>query len=63
MITINERRDMRRMGYNIKVIFERPNRIRFTKFFTTASEADAFTKSAKENGVRMTERDELYERE
>lgn len=63
MITINERRDMRRMGYSIKVVFERPkNKVPFTKYFTTPIEADEFSRKAKENGIRMIERDELYEK-
>lgn len=63
MITLSERKDMRRMGYTIKVVFERPdNKVPFMKYFTKASEADNFTKAAAENGIRMVERSELYER-
>ena len=62
MISLKERKDMRRMDYRIKVVFERPNNIQFTKYFTRAAEADDFTVKAKEHGMQMIERCELYEK-
>lgn len=59
MITIAERREMKRMGYTIKVNYERPNKVRFLKYFTTAEEADDFTKKAAENNIHPISRDTI----
>ena len=61
MITIAERREMKRMGYTIKVNYERPNRIRFLKYFTTKAEADDFTEKAAEHNIHPISRDTIEE--
>ena len=59
MITIAERREMKRMGYTIKINYERPNKMRFLKYFTTPEEADDFTARAAENNIHPISRDTI----
>ena len=63
MITIAERREMKRMGYTIKVNYERPNKVRFLKYFTTTDEADDFTARAAENNIHPISRDTIADAE
>ena len=59
MITIAERRETKRMGYTIKINYERPNKVRFLKYFTTTEEADDFTARASENNIHPISRDTI----
>lgn len=60
MIGRKEMLKMLYMGYQIKAVFERPNKVRFTKYFSTADEAETFIKAAKANGMKWLETDELF---
>ena len=47
MITMKERREMRRMGDSVKAVYEIPrNGVRFTKYFKDEAECERFTAAA-----------------
>ena len=59
MITSAERRETKRMGDTLKINYERPNTVRFLKYFTTTEEADDFTARAAENNIHPISRDTI----
>ena len=54
-ITINERREMKYMGYAFRAWYLSPFGIPFHKDFHTAEEMDAFNRSAQEVGTKILE--------